>query len=59
MIKKETTAVKKTEKTEKAVKAPVSKYFEGIGRRKTAVARVRIQTGHLFATKVAILSHSK
>ncbi len=43
MIKKETTAVKKTEK---AVKAPAAKYFEGVGRRKTAVARVRIQTGH-------------
>jgi len=36
----EKTATKKT-----AVKAPATRYFEGVGRRKTAIARVRITPG--------------
>lgn len=44
MIKNQTSATEK--KTEKTHKAPSHKYFEGIGRRKTSVARVRIQNGH-------------
>lgn len=36
--------VKSNPKTEKA-QAPAGRYFEGIGRRKTAVARVRIHKG--------------
>ena len=48
MIKKEpSSVVKKTavKKIEKVPKSPALKFFEGVGRRKTAVARVRIQNG--------------
>lgn len=46
--------VKKTKKTAEAVKQPKikkEKYFESIGRRKTAAARIRLfsQKGHVFS----------
>lgn len=43
MIKKSPAST--TKKIEKTPKSATLKYFEGIGRRKTAVARVRIQNG--------------